>query len=85
MEKPAKNTPPDWTEIYRLELGIDPSDKHQLLTAVTKDSVIARHGDTAAKRRVAAYNRAQQAFEKRVEAEEREAAEDDEDDAADEN
>jgi hypothetical protein len=25
MKKPAKNTSPDWTEMYRLELGIDPS------------------------------------------------------------
>ena len=34
MKKPAKNTSPDWTEMYRLELGINPSDRHQLLTAV---------------------------------------------------
>jgi hypothetical protein len=73
MKEPAKQTPPDWTEMYRLELGIDPSDRHQLLNAVTKD-IAARHGDTAAKRRVAAYYRAQRALEKEVAAKEREAA-----------
>jgi hypothetical protein len=67
----------DWTEMYRLELGIDPSDRHQLLTAVTKDMAAAYHGDQAAKRRVAAYDRAQRAFDEGVEAEEREAAEED--------
>jgi hypothetical protein len=60
--------------MYRLELGIDPSDRHQLLNAVTKD-IAARHGDTAAKCRVAAYDRAQRAFERQVAAEERVAAE----------
>jgi hypothetical protein len=85
MKKPPKHTSPDWTEMYRLELGIDPSDKHQLLTAVTKDIMIARHGDTAAKRRVAAYYRAQRTLERQVDAEAREAAEDDEDDTAVEN
>jgi hypothetical protein len=83
MKEPAKNTSLDWAEIYRLELGIDPNDRHQLLNAVTKDIAAAHHGDKAAKRRVAAYDRAQQAFERQVAAEEREAAEDDED--ADEN
>jgi hypothetical protein len=67
----------DWTEMYRLELGIDPSDRHELLTAVTKDVAAAYHGDQAAKRRVAAYDHAQRAFDKRVEAEAREAAEED--------
>ena len=85
MKKPAKHTSPDWTEMYRLELGIDPSDRHQLLNAVTKDIAVAHHGDQAARRRVAAYYRAERAFEKRVEAEEREATEDDEDGGADEN
>jgi hypothetical protein len=85
MEKPAKHTSPDWTEMYRLELGIDPSDKHQLMTAVTKDIVVARHGDTAARRRVAAYYRAQRGCDRQPEAEEREAAEHDEGDAADAN
>jgi hypothetical protein len=61
VEKPAKPTSPEWTEMYRLELGIDPSDQHQLFTAVTKDIAAARHGDQAAKRRVAAYYRAQEA------------------------
>ena len=37
MEGPAKHMSPNWTEMYRLELGIDPSDRHQLLTAVTKN------------------------------------------------
>jgi hypothetical protein len=46
----------DWTEMYRLELGIDPSDKHQLLNAVTKDIVAAHHGNNDARRRVAAYS-----------------------------
>jgi hypothetical protein len=75
----------DWPEMYRLELGIDPSDRHQLLTAVTKDIAAAHQGDTAARRRVAAYYRAQRAFDRQVEAEEPEAAEDNEDDAANEN
>jgi hypothetical protein len=66
MKKPAKHTAPDWTEMYRLERGIDPSDRHQLLNAVTKDITVARHGDTAAKRRVAAYIRAQRAFDRQV-------------------
>jgi hypothetical protein len=85
VEKPTKNTPPDWTEMYRLELSIDPSNRHQLLTAVTKDIAVAHQGDTAARRRVAAYYRAQRALERQSEAEEREAeawARDDEDDAA---
>ena len=69
----------DWTEIYRLELGIDPTDQHQLLTAVTKDIAAARHGDNAAKRRVTAYYRAQRALDRQPEAEEQEAADDDED------
>jgi hypothetical protein len=47
--------------MYRLELGIDPGDQHQLFTAVTKDIAAARHGDQAARRRVAAYYRAQEA------------------------
>jgi hypothetical protein len=85
MKKPAKHTSPDWTEMYRLELGIDPSDRHQLLNAVTKDIAVAHHGDQAAKRRVAAYDRAQRSFERQIADEEREAAENDEDDAADEN
>jgi hypothetical protein len=75
----------DWTEMYRLELGIDPSNQHQLLNAVTKDIATARHGDQAAKRRVAAYHRAQRVFDRQLEAEEPDAAEDNEDDAADEN
>jgi hypothetical protein len=85
MKKPAKNTSLDWAEMYRLELGIDPNDRHQLLNAVRKDIVAAHQGDKAAKRWVAAYDRAQRAFERQVAAEEREAAEDDEDEAADEN
>lgn len=85
MKKPAKNTSPDWTELYRLELGIDPNDRHQLLNAVTKDIAAAHRGDKAAKHRVSAYDRAQRAFDRQVEAEEREAAKDDEDDPADEN
>jgi hypothetical protein len=79
MKKPAKHTPPDWTEMYRFELGIDPSDRHQLLNAVTKDIATAHQGDQAARRRVAAYYRAERAFERQSD------AEDDEDDAADEN
>jgi hypothetical protein len=79
MKKPAKHTPPDWTEMYRFELGIDPSDRHQLLNAVTKDIAAARQGDQAARRRVAAYYRAERAFERQSD------AEDDEDDAVDEN
>jgi hypothetical protein len=55
VERPAKHMSPDWIEMYRLELGIDPSDRHQLLTAVTKDIAVAHQGDTAARRRVAAY------------------------------
>jgi hypothetical protein len=77
VEDPAKHTPPDWAEMYRLELGIDPSDQHQLLTAVTKDIAAARQGDTAARRRVAAYYRAQRASEKQPEAQEQEAADED--------
>jgi hypothetical protein len=79
MKKPAKHTAPDWTEMYRLELGIDPSDRHQLLTAVTKDIVVAHQGDTAARRRVAAYYRAQRAFDRQPEAEERQTAEENDD------
>ena len=78
MEKPAKHTSPDWTEMYRLELGIDPSDKHQLMTAVTKDIVVAHQGDTAARRRVAAYYRAQRGCDRQVAEKERGAAENDE-------
>ena len=85
MKKPAKHTSPDWTEMYRFELGIDPSDRHQILNAVTKDIAAAHHGDQAARRRVAAYYRAERAFNGQVADEEREAAEHDEDDAADEN
>jgi hypothetical protein len=84
MKKPAKHTSPDWTEMYRLELGIDPTDRHQLLTAVTKDIVAAHHGDKAARHRAAAYYRAQRAFDRQVADAEREAAEHDEDAAADE-
>jgi hypothetical protein len=62
VEEPAKYTSPDWTKMYRLELGVDPSDRHQLLTAVTKDIAAAHQGDTAARRRVSAYCRAQRAF-----------------------
>ena len=62
MKKPADHTSPDWTKMYRLKLGIDPNDRHQLLNAVTKDIATAHHGDQAAKRRVAAYSRAQRAF-----------------------
>jgi hypothetical protein len=65
---------PDWTEMYRLELGIEPSDRQQLLTAVSRDMTAAYHGDKAAKRRAAAYSRAQQAFERQVAAEERASA-----------
>ena len=94
VEKPAKHTSSDWTEMYRLELGIEPTDRHQLLSAVIKDVAAAYHGDQAAQRRVAAYNRASRAFGRQVEAAEREAAawagevaaenpEDDKDDAAD--
>ena len=71
--------------MYRLELGIDPSDQHQLLTAVTKDIAAARQGDPAAKRRVAAYYRAQRALEKPPDAGAREAAEDNEDASTDAN
>jgi hypothetical protein len=77
VEEPDKYMPPDWAEMYRLELGVDPSDQHRLLTAVTKDIVAARQGDPAAKRRVAAYYRAQRTLEKQPEAEEREVAEED--------
>jgi hypothetical protein len=59
--------------MYRLELGVDPGNKQELLDAVQKDMTV-RHGDPAAKRRVAAYNRAQRAWEKQVAAEERAAA-----------
>jgi hypothetical protein len=75
VEKPAEHMSPDWTEMYRLELGIDPSDQHQLLTAVTKDTVVAHQGDAAARRRVAAYYRAQRAFNREHKADERQAAE----------
>jgi hypothetical protein len=85
MKEPAKNTSLDLAEMYRLELGIDPNDRHQLLNAVTKDIAAAHHGDQAARRRVAAYYRAERAFNGQVADEEREAAEHDEDDAADEN
>lgn len=85
VEKPSENISPDWTEMYRLELGIDPSDRHQLLTAVTKDIVAAHQGNKAARRRVAAYYRAQRALDQQPKAQEREAAEYDEDDAADKN
>jgi hypothetical protein len=70
MKKPAKHTAPDWTERYRLELGIDPRDRHQLLNAVTKDLIVARDGDPAARRRLAAYYRAQRACARQVAAEE---------------
>jgi hypothetical protein len=83
VEEPAKYTSPDWTEMYRLELGIDPSDRHQLLTAVTKDIAAAHCGDIAARRRVAAYYRVQRAFKRQVADKEREVAE--EDDATNEN
>jgi hypothetical protein len=63
--------------MYRLELGIDPGDRHQLLTAVTKDIALAHQGDAAARRRVAAYYRAQRALDKQPEGVEN-------DDAADE-
>ena len=85
MKKPAKHTSPDWTEMYRLELGIDPSDQHQLLNAVTKDIAVAHHGDKAAKRRVAAYDRAQRALDRQVKADEQETAKDDDDAATDKN
>jgi hypothetical protein len=71
--------------MYRLELGIDPSDRHQLLTAVTKDIAVAHQGDTAARRRVAAYYRAQRAFKRQVADRERKATEHDKDNAADKN
>ena len=83
MKKPAKHTSPDWTEMYRLELGIDPNDQHQLLNAVTKDIAAVPHSDKAARRRVAAYDRAQRALERQPDAEVRDATED-ADDAADE-
>ena len=79
MEKPAKHTSPDWTEMYRLELGIDPSDRHQLLTAVTKDIAAAHCGDTAARHRVAAYYRTQRALKRQVADTERDVAEEDDD------
>jgi hypothetical protein len=63
----------DWTELYRDELGIDPSDRQALFTAVSKDIAAASGGDTAAKRRVAAYERASRAFDRQVEAEAAEA------------
>ena len=74
----------DWTEMYRFDLGIDPSDQHQLLNAVTKDIAAVVNGDRAARRRVAAYYHAQRALERPPDAEEREAAEDADDEAADE-
>jgi hypothetical protein len=70
----GKHTAPDWTELYRLELGVDPHDRQQLFTAVSKDMTAASHGDIAAKRRVSAYGRAQRAFDRKVAAEERQAA-----------
>jgi hypothetical protein len=70
--------------MYRLELGIDPSDKHQLMTAVTKDIVVAHQGDTAARRRVAAYYRAQRGCDRQVAEKERGVAENDEDNIVDE-
>lgn len=51
----------EWVERSRLARGLDPRDQHQLLTAVTKDIAAARRGDPAARRRVAAYDRAQRA------------------------
>jgi hypothetical protein len=84
VEEPAKHTSPDWPEMYRLELGIDPSDRHQLLTAVTKDIAAAHNGDTAARRRVAAYYRAQRTLKRQVADTERDVAEED-DDATHEN
>ena len=83
MKEPTKNTSPDWTEMYRLELGIDPSDRHQLLTAVTKDIAAAHQGDRAARRRVAAYYRGQRAFQRQVADKEQEVAE--EEDATNKN
>ena len=64
----------DWPEMYRLELGIDLAigtsfDRRD------EDIAAAHQGDTAARRRVAAYYRAQRAFDRQVEAEEPEAAE----------
>jgi hypothetical protein len=44
----------DCTEMYRLELGIDPSNREQLLKAVAKDFRAAIRGDQAADRRLAA-------------------------------
>jgi hypothetical protein len=77
MKKPAKHTSPDWTEMSWLELGINPSDQHQLLNAVTKDIAVAHHGAQAAKRRVAAYDRAQRAWDRQVKADKQETAQDD--------
>jgi hypothetical protein len=85
VDGPAKHTSPNWTEMYRLELGIDPSDRHQLLTTVTKDIAVAHQGDTAARRRVAAYYRAQRAFNRQVADRESKATEHDKDNAADRN
>ena len=65
-----------WITMYRLDLGVDPSDQHQLLTVVTKDMVAAHHGNTAARRRVAAYYRAQRTLQRQVDAEARDAADD---------
>ena len=65
-----------WTTMYRLDLGIDPSDQHQLFTVVTKDIVAAHCGNTAARRRVAAYYRAQRTLQRQVDAEARDAADD---------
>jgi hypothetical protein len=70
--------------MHRLELGINPSDRHQLLTAVTKDMAVAHQGDTAARRRVAAYYRAQRAVNRQHNAKERQTAEEN-DDTTDEN
>ena len=70
---PARPPSPSWTELYRLELGIDPRDKQALLDAVRKDMMAAYRGDKAAKRRVVAYERAQRAFDREMAAEERQA------------
>jgi hypothetical protein len=62
--------------MYRLDLGVDPSDQHQLFTVVTKDIVAAHRGNTAARRRVAAYYRAQRTLQRQVDAEARDAPDD---------
>ena len=87
VKKRRENTTSDWTEMYRLELGIDPSNsnRQQLLTAVSKDMAAAYHGDNTAMRRVAAYSHAQRAFDKQVAAEERAAAQDNGEETDDEN